>query len=102
MNRRVRDRSLIPHPSSLAVALLVTIIASSAAALDIPPPPTRWYTDQAGLLDASQAEALNKKLADFEQQTGAQFIIYVFPTLDGEALEDFTIRCAEKWKVGNK
>src|SRR5262249_20377461 len=34
--------------------------------------------------------------------SGAQFIVYTFPTLGGESLEDFTIRCAEKWKVGNK
>src|SRR5207248_9377413 len=48
------------------------------------------------------AHAINEKLAAFEQRSGAQFIIYTFPTLDNEALEDFTIRCAEKWKVGNK
>ena len=71
-------------------------------ALDVPPAPTQWFTDRASLLDASQADALNQKLAAFEQRSGAQFLIYVFPSLEGEALEDFTIRCAERWKVGNK
>lgn len=94
--------SLILHPSSLVAAILLALVASAALALDIPPAPTQWYTDKGNLLDASAAQALNAKLANFEQTSGAQFIIYVFPTLGDEALEDFTIRCAEKWKVGNK
>jgi uncharacterized protein len=100
-HRAAKHSSLIPHPSSL-LALAFALIASATLALEVPPPPTTFYTDQASLLDASQARALNDKLAQFEQTSGAQFIIYVFPTLDGEVLEDFTIRCAERWKVGNK
>ncbi|HEV8658900.1 MAG TPA: TPM domain-containing protein [Thermoanaerobaculia bacterium] len=97
-------RIFIPHPSSLIplIALLVAFVAATAAALDVPPPPTQWFTDKAGLLNASQAEALNRKLADFEQQSGAQFIIYVFPSIEGESIEDFTIRCVQHWKVGQK
>ena len=80
----------------------IAFFAVRAFALDVPPPPTQWFTDAAGVVDSSQAAALNDKLRNFEQTSGAQFIIYVFPTLDNEALEDFTIRCGEKWKVGNK
>ena len=81
---------------------LLFLLAASAVALDIPPPPTTYVTDKASILSESDAHALNEKLAAFEQRSGAQFIIYIFPTLDSEALEDFTVRCAEKWKVGNK
>ena len=81
---------------------LLFLLAASAAALDIPPPPTTYVNDKASILSESDARALNEKLAAFEQRSGAQFIIYIFPTLDSEALEDFTVRCAEKWKVGNK
>ena len=93
--------SFILHRFAFLLVLFV-LIAARSFALDVPPPPTQWFTDQARIVDAAQASALNQKLAQFEQQSGAQFIIYVFPTLDSEALEDFTIRCAEKWKVGNK
>ncbi|HMC21605.1 MAG TPA: TPM domain-containing protein [Thermoanaerobaculia bacterium] len=92
--------SLIPHPSSLLLAFIA--LATPVLALEVPPPPTTFVTDKAGILDESSAHALNEKLAAFEQRSGAQFIIYIFPTLDDEVLEDFTIRCAEKWKVGNK
>ena len=32
----------------------------------------------------------------------AQIAVAIFPSLDGEALEDFSIRLAEKWKIGGK
>jgi uncharacterized protein len=83
-------------------ACLLFLVASAAFALDVPPPPTTFVTDKAGVLSERDAQALNEKLSAFEQRTGAQFIVYIFPTLDGEVLEDFTIRCAERWKVGNK
>src|SRR2546430_1002277 len=99
MMRRLLS-SLIPHPSSLFLA--IALVAASVLALDVPPPPNTYVTDKASVLSESDAHALNEKLASFEQRSGAQFIIYTFPTLGDEALEDFTIRCAEKWKVGNK
>lgn len=83
----------------LAVLLF---LAAPLFALDVPPPPTQWFTDTANVVDAATADALNQKLRSFEQTSGAQFIIYIFPTVGGESIEDFTIRCAERWKAGNK
>jgi uncharacterized protein len=88
------------RPFRFLFLLCSAFLAVTAAALDIPPAPTQWFTDGAGLLDSSQAAALNQKLAAFEQQSGHQFIIYTFRSLEGEAIEDFTIRAAERWKVG--
>ncbi|HEX7192604.1 MAG TPA: TPM domain-containing protein [Thermoanaerobaculia bacterium] len=85
-----------------AFLLLLVALAPALLAKEPPPSPTQWFTDEAGLVSASDASVLNEKLRAFEQSSGAQFIIYVFRSLDGDPLEDFTIRCAEKWKVGNK
>lgn len=85
----------------LILALLL-LAATTVAALEVPPPPTRWVTDAAGLLSPTDEDLLNAKLRDFEQSSGAQFIVYTFPSLEGEAVEDFTIRCVERWKVGQK
>jgi uncharacterized protein len=41
-------------------------------------------------------------LAEREQATGAQMVVAIFPSLDGENLEDFGIRLAEQWRVGQK
>jgi uncharacterized protein len=86
----------------LSFFLLSAPFASTLSALDVPPAPTQWFTDRAGIVGPTEGDLLNRKLADFEQQSGAQFIIYVFPSLEGESLEDFTIRAVEKWKVGQK
>jgi len=85
-----------------AALLLLAALAAPVFAKEPPAAPTQWFTDEAGLVQGSDAAALNEKLRAFEQSSGAQFIIYVFKSLDGDPLEDFTIRCAEKWKVGNK
>lgn len=85
----------------LILALLFAA-ALPALALDVPPAPTRWFTDTAGLVSPTEGDLLNAKLQQFEQSSGAQFIIYTFPTLENESLEDFTIHCAERWKVGQK
>ena len=45
---------------------------------------------------------LESVLAEGERATGAQVVVALFPSLDGESLEDFSIRVAEKWRVGRK
>jgi uncharacterized protein len=95
--RRLR-RSILP----LSSFILALLLATRVAALEVPPAPTQWVTDRAGMLGGTEADLLNRKLADFEQGSGAQFIIYTFESLEGESLEDFTIRCVEAWKVGQK
>jgi len=86
----------------LFLLFLFAPVAPAVQALEVPPAPTQWFTDRANLVGPTEGDLLNRKLADFEQQTGAQFIIYIFPSLDGESLEDFTIRTVERWKVGQK
>src|SRR6185503_15093521 len=99
MNDERGTTAALKRSSFLAAFLF---LATAAFGLEIPPAPSQWFTDTAGIVDSATASALNQKLQAFEQRSGAQFIIYTFPTLGDEALEDFTIRCAEKWKVGNK
>ncbi|MBI4247729.1 MAG: TPM domain-containing protein, partial [Candidatus Rokubacteria bacterium] len=45
---------------------------------------------------------LESLLADRERATGAQMVIAVFPSLEGESLEDFSVRLAERWRIGQK
>jgi uncharacterized protein len=45
---------------------------------------------------------LEDKLAAGERKTGAQMVIAIFSSLEGESLEDVSIRLAEQWKVGYK
>ncbi|HVE73317.1 MAG TPA: TPM domain-containing protein [Thermoanaerobaculia bacterium] len=85
----------------LLLALLLSA-AASVAALEVPPAPTQWVTDRAGLLAPTDEDLLNTKLRDFEQTSGAQFIVYTLPSTEGDSIEDFTIRAVGQWKVGQK
>ncbi|MGE5236303.1 MAG: TPM domain-containing protein [Acidobacteriota bacterium] len=78
------------------------LAAATAAALEVPPTPTRYLTDLAGVVPTAQAREIDETLAAIETRTGHQVIAVIFPSLEGEPLEDFTMRCAEAWKVGRK
>lgn len=97
-------RPLSPRSAGrgVRITLLLLFLAAPLFALNVPPTPVRWFTDTAGVVDSSAAAQLDQKLAEFEQRSGAQFLVYIFPSLEGESLEDFTIHCVEKWKIGNK
>lgn len=85
----------------LAALLPLVGIVPQALALEIPPPPPRFVHDGAGLLDAAARRALEEKLLAIDRSGVAQVAVAIFPSLDGEALEDFTIRLVEAWKPGH-
>jgi uncharacterized protein len=71
-------------------------------ALETPPALIARVNDYAGLLDPASRADLDQKLKAFEDQTTNQIVVVTFPSLEGESLEDFSIRLAEKWKIGQK
>jgi len=68
----------------------------------VPPAPKTYLTDLAGVIPAPQVAPIDDRLEAIERRTGHQVIAVLFPSLEGEALEEYTIRCAEAWKVGRK
>jgi len=53
-------------------------------------------------LTSSDIQALEQTLAEFESQTTNQVAVLLIPTLAGDSLEDYSIRLAEKWQIGQK
>src|SRR5205085_460500 len=91
---------LIRHRSSFVAALIVISLAARAVALDVPPRPTAWITDRAGILSAEQRQALNEKLEAFAKDPqGAQFLVFAFPSLEGEDVDEYANRVADVWKI---
>ncbi len=84
----------------LGMALIV-LLASSAIALEIPKLEAR-VTDLAGLLTPEQISALDAKLRDLETTDSTQIAILIIPSLEGEALEDYSERVATAWRLGQK
>lgn len=58
--------------------------------------------DYANVLDNDTIASLENKLADYEKQTTNQIVVLILPSLEGENLEEFSIKTAEKWKIGYK
>lgn len=84
----------------LALSLGCWLGAGPAHALDVPELKAH-VNDLAGLLSANEVAALESKLSTHETATGQQFALLVVPTLDGDAIEDFSMRVVEKWKLGD-
>lgn len=58
--------------------------------------------DYARLLSPTDQQRLEARLTERERATGAQMVVAVFPSLEGENDADFGIRLAEQWRVGQK
>lgn len=86
----------------IAIFLFAFVGAQSVLALTIPDQPQSHVNDYAHVLQPNTVDVLNRTLSAFELNTSTQIVVAVFPSLEGESLEDFTLRLAEKWRVGQK
>jgi uncharacterized protein len=93
----------------LGAAALAFASAAVAAAWDTPkdglrpvPPLTSQVTDLTGTLSASERQALESKLHDWETRTTNQLVVLVVPTTAPEPIEEYSLRVAEAWKIGQK
>jgi len=82
--------------------LVFVLLCAPAFALEVPQRPEGRVTDQTGTLSREEIAALDQKLAAFERETSNQIAVLLIPSLDGDSLEDYSIRLAEKWKIGQK
>jgi uncharacterized protein len=83
-----------------ALALAVAVVASlPVLALEVPRLERR-VTDLAGLYTASAASSMESELERLERDTGAQVAVLTIPGLEGDSLEDFSIRVVDAWQLG--
>lgn len=83
------------------LAVPVIFFSQSAAAIDVPRLNAR-VNDYAGILSSSEESALESLLIDTENKTSSQVALLTIPSLEGEVLEDYSIKVAEKWELGQK
>lgn len=86
-----------PATRLLLVAWLA--LAPPAAALEVPPLTGR-VVDRADLLSPGAEQSIAADLAALEQRTGVQVAVLTVPSLEGDPLEDFSLRVAEAWQLG--
>jgi uncharacterized protein len=59
-------------------------------------------TDLTATLTAAEKQDLELRLGALEKKKGSQVVVLIVPTTGGEAIEQFSIRVAEAWKIGRK
>ena len=85
------------------LALAWVTLAAAASRDALPPRPARYFNDYAGVVSRDTAERLNATLEAFERKTSSQVLVAIFPRLpENAALEDYTVRTAEAWGVGQE
>ena len=92
---------------SRRLTLLLTLVwslgvAGTASALEVPKHWGKRVVDIADVVSEGAEQALEDRLARLERETGAQVAVLTIPSLDGEVLEDFSLRVVETWKLGQK
>ncbi len=58
--------------------------------------------DQAGLLKSNQSSRLESKIRNIYKKGGPQIQVLIVNSLQGLSIEDYSIKVAEKWKIGRK
>jgi uncharacterized protein len=102
--RRARDLSAAGRGGiCCAAAALLTflLVAVGSAALTFPALSGR-VVDEAGILDPSTKEALERKLADFETKTTGQLVVVTLKSLQGTSIEDYGYQLGRHWQIGQK
>lgn len=59
-------------------------------------------TDSTGTLNAEQKANLEQTLKDFETRKGSQIGVLIVSTTSPEAIEQYSLRVVERWKLGRK
>ncbi|MGZ8380562.1 MAG: TPM domain-containing protein [Nitrospira sp.] len=86
---------------ALITVLLAVLLATPAVALDVPPLAGQ-VVDQAHVLPKSTVESMTAQLAAHETKTSNQVAVLIIPSLEGDAIEEFSHRVATAWKLGQK
>ena len=85
----------------IILTLFMLAIPALANALAVPALQSR-VNDLAGLLSPEASRGIEAELAEFERAESTQIVVLTIPTLEGEALEEYSIKVAEAWKIGQE
>jgi uncharacterized protein len=81
--------------------LLPSSLVQPAHAADVPPL-KGYINDYANMMSPTIRTKLTNELKEFERTDSTQIVILTIPSLEGLAIEDYSIKVAEAWKIGQK
>ena len=101
---RVRVRGIVFNCFLITIIFYVLFLlfvpfVPSAHALDVPKL-QGYVNDYADMISPSAKAELENELKTFEQTDSTQIVILTIPSLEGEVIEDFSIKVGDTWKIG--
>lgn len=84
------------------LVLIFSFAAFGATAEFQVPAFTNNVVDTAKLLKKDELAKVSAAVKSFNDTTKGQFAVCIVPSMNGEAVENASMKVAEKWKVGNK
>ena len=94
---------LLRYPLLLAAASLLLVAGPLQAQSPVAVPPlTGLVIDQTGTLSPSEQSALETRLTALQKRKGSQIAVLLVPTTSPEAIEQYSLRVVEAWKLGRK
>jgi uncharacterized protein len=81
------------------LVLILCCLPIVAYGLDVPKL-QGYVNDYAGMMSPSVKSEIEEELRSFEHSDSTQIVILTIPSLEGENLEEFSIKVAEAWKIG--
>jgi uncharacterized protein len=85
------------------IVFLFTIHYSLFTAFALEVPALKGHVnDYANMMSQETRLKIENELKAFEQSDSTQIVILTIPSLEGEVLEQFSIKVAEAWKIGQK
>ncbi|MBE0598485.1 MAG: TPM domain-containing protein, partial [Desulfuromonadales bacterium] len=86
----------------LLLALTALLLATTyGEALEVPSP-AGYVNDRAALLTVQSRQQLESFLRDFQASDSTQIVVLTIPSLEGEAVEEYALKVAEAWGIGEK
>lgn len=80
---------------------LVVVLTTGAFALDVPQYTGR-VNDLASMMSPAARQTLESQLAGLDKTDSTQVAVLTIPSLEGDPMNDFSMRVAEAWKIGQK
>ncbi|MFH1028659.1 MAG: TPM domain-containing protein [Pseudomonadota bacterium] len=85
------------------ILLLITLLLFPLQLLALEAPAlTGRVNDLAKMLSPETSQRLEQKLAAFERDTSNQVAVLTVPSLQGDDIDQFSIRVAESWRLGQQ
>ncbi len=84
----------------IAVCVGLSAVLARAQVPDVRP--TGYVNDFAGVLSAPGKQQLEALAAELDRKTGSQLAIVTVNSLQGEPIEDFSVKLATRWGIGRK